>query len=101
MHQDVGRNQALLDHPQQVAAAARDRHALPLLRGRLQLAQRFVEALRIQIRESFHASTPNTLSRVIGRLLMRRSVALKKAFATAPTAGIMVGSPSVSAPNGP
>ncbi len=74
--QHVGRDQAFLDHPEKIAATADDRRTLPLLRGFLELAGGVLQIARIDVREGFHASTPKILSRVMGRLLTRRPIAL-------------------------
>ena len=59
------------------------------------------EVARVLIDQGFHAMPPTSLSRLMGKSFMRRPVALKIAFATAATAGILPASPMLFAPKGP
>ena len=96
VHEDVGRRQVVLDHPEQVAAAAdRGRPAT------LQTLHGVGQACRIHVGERSHASASSTRSRVIGSSRSRRPVALNTALPMAATTGMIGGSPTFFAPYGP
>src|SRR5579872_7210036 len=88
MNQNIGRDDPVLDHTQQIAAAAGD-YCLAAIGSRL-LGERhrLPEIARISIDQGFHANAPTSLSRRIGSSFMRCPVALKIALPTAATAGI-------------
>src|SRR5579871_226149 len=96
MHKHIGFDHMLFDHSEQVAATA-GRNRI----GFAELLHRIFHIARIDVREAFHASTPRSLSREIGKSFTRFPIALKIAFATAAGDGMIVGSPNVLAPNGP
>src|SRR5262249_54350308 len=101
VHEHVRRDQALLNPSQQIAPDANGRGAAPLVPRLVEQSDRLAEVPRTSVGKGFHASTPRIWSRVIARSLIRRPIALKMALATAATEGIMGGSPSALAPNGP
>ncbi len=100
-HDEVGRDEALFHHPEQVAAAAGNRGGAAGLACVADERQRVCQIARVGVGEGFHARAPRILSRVIGRSFMRVPVALKIAFATAAGAGSLLASPMLFAPNGP
>src|SRR4051812_2990932 len=103
----VWRNQPLLHHPEQVAAAASDRDRSA---GAVRLGD---EGHRVRdvawpgVGESLHARSPlparaaTIFSRVIGRSFMRTPIALNTALATAAGDGTLLDSPMLLAPKGP
>src|SRR5438093_13130136 len=101
IHDRVRRDQTILHHPEHVAAAAHDRRSAAGLPRLLRERDRALQIRRVRVAEGFHASTSRILSRVIGRSLMRRPIALNTAFATAATAGTLLDSPMLFAPYGP
>ena len=100
-HDEVGCDDPILHHAEQIAAAAGKGDgaaAAPCVAGE---RDGLLEVAGVGVRQSFHASAPRILSRVIGRSFMRRPIALEIAFATAAGPRMIPDSPTVLAPNGP
>src|SRR5262249_23749857 len=104
--------QTILDEAQHVAAAAGERDRLVCVARTLRDGDGVAKLLREGVGKRPHATppfpapedretAPTILSRVIGRSLIRRPMALNTALATAAGAGTLLDSPMLFAPNGP
>jgi len=91
----------LLHELQEIRPSGGERDGPAVLSSRLRERHRLIQGTRVLVCESFHASAPRILSRVMGRSFIRSPVALKIALATAGGAIMMPDSPTVFAPKGP
>jgi len=90
--------QIILEHPQQISASPDNRCTRAV---GFKARDRLDQGRRIDIGQTPHAKTSTTRVRVIGSSLIRRPVALKKAFPMAATTGMTGGSPTFFALYGP
>src|SRR6185295_11356866 len=105
IHQNIGRYDSLLDHAEEVAAAAVESGHFAFASGLLGQHHGVFRIAGICAGKGFHTRSPETAPRmrlrVIGRSFMRRPIALKIALPTAATAGTLLDSPMLFDPNAP
>src|SRR6185436_10550396 len=98
---DVGADDALLDEPEQVAAAASVPGGTTIAAGAARERDGVLGVFGGLVGKCLHASAPRILSLVIGRSFIRRPIALKMALAIAAGDRMMPASPMLFAPYGP